>query len=211
MIGNDTDEETGTLIKLSRRRILGGIVTIGGATAAAGAGTFALFNDEESSSGNDITAGTLTLGSTSGSFNVSDIKPTDRIPSSGSNSITTTYDGSISGVEVDFEISVAEPGSEPTEPSEFSGNQSASAFAGQLNLETADLKKNGNSVNDLTEGNTTLADISGLTLDNQTTVSDGDSLSFDLAMTLDSGTGNEYQADGVDITVTFIAEQESAD
>lgn len=210
MTGDDTDDETGAVVELSRRRILGGVVTIGGAAAAAGAGTFALFSDEESSSGNTVNAGTLTLQSTSGSFSVSDIKPTDRVPSTGSNSITTTYDGSISGVEVDFEISVAEPGSEPQEPSEFSGNQSASAFAGQLNLVTADLKKNGSSVNDLTTSNNTLADITG-SLDNQTTVSNGDSLSFDLAMTLAQGTGNQFQADGVDITVKFIAEQVSAD
>lgn len=46
---------------LTRRRILGGVATVGAASAAAGAGTMALFSDTESSSGNTVQAGTLDL------------------------------------------------------------------------------------------------------------------------------------------------------
>ena len=46
---------------LSRRKILGGIMTVGAAGATAGAGTMALFSDTEQSTGNTIQAGTLDL------------------------------------------------------------------------------------------------------------------------------------------------------
>lgn len=47
--------------ELTRRRVLGGLGTIGVAGAAAGLGTSALFSDEESFTENEITAGTLDM------------------------------------------------------------------------------------------------------------------------------------------------------
>ncbi|WP_136689928.1 TasA family protein [Halorhabdus amylolytica] len=69
-------------IELTRRRVLGGLITVGAASAAAGAGTFALFSDTETSSGNEVTAGTLDLqidpdDSATTSLSVGDVKPTD--------------------------------------------------------------------------------------------------------------------------------------
>jgi predicted ribosomally synthesized peptide with SipW-like signal peptide len=46
---------------LTRRRLLGSIVTTGFGSAAAGAGTAAYFSDTESSTGNSISTGTLNL------------------------------------------------------------------------------------------------------------------------------------------------------
>lgn len=51
----------GKNIELTRRRVLGGLVTVGAASAAAGAGTFAYFSDSETSENNTVTAGDLTL------------------------------------------------------------------------------------------------------------------------------------------------------
>ncbi|MBS3761398.1 SipW-dependent-type signal peptide-containing protein [Halodesulfurarchaeum sp.] len=48
-------------VKLTRRRVLGGLGTIGLAGAAAGLGTSAYLNDSESFTGNSITAGTLDM------------------------------------------------------------------------------------------------------------------------------------------------------
>jgi len=76
---NSTMSDDNT-IELNRRRVLGGLVTVGGAAAAAGAGTFALFNDTETSTGNSVTAGTLDLtegGSDLLTFSESNIAPTD--------------------------------------------------------------------------------------------------------------------------------------
>jgi len=61
-------------VELTRRRVLGGIGTIGAASAVAGAGTMAYFSDSESSNNNTISAGTLNLepagSSDGGSFNI---------------------------------------------------------------------------------------------------------------------------------------------
>jgi len=48
-------------VRLTRRRVLGGLGTIGVAGATAGLGTSALFSDEESFEDNSITAGTLDM------------------------------------------------------------------------------------------------------------------------------------------------------
>lgn len=48
-------------LELSRRRVLGGLATIGAAGAAAGLGTSAYFNDQETFEDNSITAGTLDM------------------------------------------------------------------------------------------------------------------------------------------------------
>lgn len=47
--------------EVTRKRDLGGVMTIGAASAAAGAGTFTLFDASETSSNNTISAGTLNL------------------------------------------------------------------------------------------------------------------------------------------------------
>ena len=70
-------------IKLTRRRALAALGVIGAGSAAAGAGTFALFSDTETSGPNNITAGTLDLeldpdGSASTSITLGNIKPTDK-------------------------------------------------------------------------------------------------------------------------------------
>lgn len=52
--------------ELTRRRLLGSVAVTGAATAGAGAGTWAYFTDSETSSGNEVSAGTLDLGITDG-------------------------------------------------------------------------------------------------------------------------------------------------
>jgi len=72
MTAEDSDKGT---FELTRRRALGGLATIGAASALAGAGTMAWFSDTEESANNSVTAGTLNLepagSSEGGSFNIS--------------------------------------------------------------------------------------------------------------------------------------------
>ena len=85
--------------ELTRRRILAGIGTIGAASAAAGAGTMALFSDTETSSGNSVQAGTLDLsdGFSSSSLSIgtgpNGLKPGDQ----GTAYFTLTNGGSLDG------------------------------------------------------------------------------------------------------------------
>lgn len=48
-------------VTITRRRLLGSILTLGAAGSATGAGTYATFEDTEQSRGNTVTAGTLDL------------------------------------------------------------------------------------------------------------------------------------------------------
>jgi len=59
-------DENSSSIELNRRRVLGALGTVGVASAGAGAGTFALFSDTESSTGNSVQAGTLDLANANG-------------------------------------------------------------------------------------------------------------------------------------------------
>ena len=52
-------------MNLSRRKVLGGITTVGAASAAAGAGTFALFSSSETNEVGTISTGTVQLGTDS--------------------------------------------------------------------------------------------------------------------------------------------------
>ncbi len=203
-------------IELNRRRVLGGIVTLGGAAAAAGAGTFAYFSDSESSTDNEVVAGTMDLNDpTNGQISVSNIAPGETVPSGGgTTTISATYDASSTlDAEGDFSSSLSEP-SEPSEPS-TSTNQSASDFASQLTVTTAELTRNGSVETDLTtspQSVSTAADLGGLSVDDGFgTIAPGDTIGLRLGLTFDSGAGNAYQADGVSIDATFTAEQPSAD
>lgn len=83
---------------LTRRRVLGGIATIGAASAAAGAGTMAYFSDTESSTGNTVSAGTLDLKADGGDSAVTTVSVGNAAPGdSNSGSTTLKNSGSIAG------------------------------------------------------------------------------------------------------------------
>jgi len=97
-------------IKLTRRRALGALGVVGVASAGAGAGTLALFSDEETSGGNSVQAGTLDLTLDGGNeavtlIDTADVKPGDN----GDGRTTLTNDGSVDGY-VDLSVtSVYDP------------------------------------------------------------------------------------------------------
>lgn len=80
------------------------MITLGGAAAAAGAGTFAAFSDTGESSGNSISTGTLTLalnpGGESTSISVSGAKPGDTGYVALALQNSGTIDGTITGVNI---------------------------------------------------------------------------------------------------------------
>lgn len=92
-------------LRLTRRRLLGGLGTVAGASAAAGAGTMAYFSDSESSTGNAISAGTIDLTLNGGNqtvtfLDVSGIAPGDR----GAQTLSLGNGGSIEGeLEIDLD------------------------------------------------------------------------------------------------------------
>ena len=93
-----SDDNSGSTIELNRRRVLGALGVVGAASAGAGAGTFALFSDTETSSGNSVQAGTLdlTLGNGgSATLTASDVAPGDSSTSMVKVNNVGTIDGSL--------------------------------------------------------------------------------------------------------------------
>lgn len=119
---------------LTRRRVLGGMATIGAASAAAGAGTMALFSDSEGSTGNTIQAGTLdlTAGTTQAfSTNMQNIAPGDVTETL---QITLSNVGSLSGNHVEITAGYGNnDGSEPAD-GDLQARVSAEQFARRLFL-----------------------------------------------------------------------------
>ncbi|RLM59618.1 hypothetical protein DVK02_02450 [Halobellus sp. Atlit-31R] len=108
-------DESGS-IRLTRRRAIAGLVTIGAAGAATGAGTTALMSDSASSQNNTIQSGEmdLSLGSNvSATVNVSDLMPGE----GGKETFAITNTGDADGV-VDLEVTnVRNSPSSPGAPS----------------------------------------------------------------------------------------------
>ena len=205
-------------IELNRRRVLGGIVTVGAAAAAAGAGTFALFSDTEESSGNTVQAGTLNLQDTeTTSFPVDNLVPGDEVEGT----VKTIYDSDsdVDPVNVTASLTLSENDLTPT-PESNTGNLSASEFAGYISMDTAELNDGkGNSHNIESNSGTTngpndtsytsLADVVEYDIpdDALSNVAPGNTVTLDLVGTFVSGAGNDAQGEGIDLDVTFTANQ----
>ena len=110
-----SDKKSDRKIKLTRRRALGGLGTIGVAGALAGAGTTAYFSDEQDSENNQISAGTIDL-QTNGnenagtSISVDNVAPGD----SGTESFNLNNVGSLRGF-LSLEFGEPEPRNDLTE------------------------------------------------------------------------------------------------
>jgi predicted ribosomally synthesized peptide with SipW-like signal peptide len=194
-------------ITVTRRRLLGSIVTIGAASAAAGAGTFAAFSDTELSGGNAVRAGTLNLdfgGGASFTFSTS-LYPTQTV----SDSVTLVSNGSVQG-SLDVDVSYSE--------NDASGNATnVSAQQMAQNLEVTGLTYGGTDVRGQIASSASPPTVHDLATTNQTS---GESTGNDLVDLADPGTGtafavdlrlkdvgNDFQSDGIDIEFTFTLNQ----
>jgi len=112
-------------INLSRRKVLGGLVTLGAAGAASGAGTFALFSDQEQSTGNTIQSGTLDLANPTTTM---DASITALAPGkSTSGSITLTNDGSLAADHLEIGVASIRNNDGDTNKPDDSGSADKSA------------------------------------------------------------------------------------
>jgi len=114
-------EDDNSGFDLSRRKVLGGVLTVGAASAATGAGTMALFSDSEESNNNSVQAGTLDLtvgGNNSSTLSVSNIAPGD----SGRTAIAVNNAGSLDG-SLDVNVSDVTPNDANPEPEQSLTNK----------------------------------------------------------------------------------------
>lgn len=190
-------------IELNRRRVLGGIATIGAASAALGAGTFAYFSDTAQSQNNSITTGNLALGDINEApMSVDDLAPGETTPEL---QITSNYTGDVAPT-LDWGISVAND--DTSGPS--------GSLAEVLNVSAASLE-----IDDGT-GYTEVDTYDGQTLDSlqgvipnvansgtSPSLNDGDTVRLTLQFGLQGGVGNAYQGASLDYGVAFKARQDA--
>lgn len=226
------DDNSGVL--LTRRRLLGGLTTIGVAGAASGAGTWAYFRDTEESTGNTIDAGTLDLtlsdrnegfgDGVSETWTISDARPGGEEEVTG---LTLANEGSLSADHLEIEFSLDERESDgsggtndaDTMPSSAEGMAEQFVLTrfeyewGTVTLDDlSDANENGIvDLGDLANGNDAVLDDLPAPAEGTVPMSMGfrwaDDSEFDNSV---SGANNDYQGDELDLTVTFTLHQDSS-
>jgi predicted ribosomally synthesized peptide with SipW-like signal peptide len=182
-------------LELNRRRVLGGIVTVGAAAAAAGAGTVALFSDTEESTNNTVSAGTLDLGgdgtnSAVTTVSVSNVAPGD----SGGGTTSLKNVGTIDGVvDLEFSTPTNNEGANPdAETDTGSPGDLGSVLEVTVSLGSTTVRDD--TFNNVFDGNDD---------DTNVPLTAGSTKTLSVDWTLPSGTGNDIQGDEVlgDITI----------
>lgn len=180
---------------------------MGAASAAAGAGTFAVFSDTESSSGNSVSAGTLNLQAgandpTNYSFTVSNLAPGGAAQSS---TVTLQNTGNLSGT---LDVGVAVTDSDGATPESESGT--ADDISTQIEIT---LTYGGTSITNDVQTQISdsgdpllLSELGGntVTLDSSMTGSESNDLTISYAL---QDVGNEYQGDMSSVDLTFTLTQ----
>lgn len=210
--------------RLTRRRALGGLLTVGVGSAAAGAGTFALFSDEETSSGNTVQAGTLDLtGEDGGSFTFSvggnGLAPGD---DAGSATATLENNGNVDALlDIDISLSENDTSGDPTE-TDLAATETAEAFEvaeltyGQSDLTSSQVTGTTDPANlasvdsDVTASSsyTSLADLAAADITDLADPTSGTDFVIELVFREEAGNG--FQADGVDAEFTFTLNQDTS-
>lgn len=213
-VGRTENSMADKVFKLTRRRALGGLLTIGAGSAAAGVGTFALFNDTESSTENTLQAGTLSLtdGASSASFSATGLAPGDETDTF---EVDLENDGSLDG-SLDIDLTLTENDSDATAGDDGDADASVADLAGVLDVTTFEVGSL-DVLDDRFGGSATLADVVAANSDaadgdDDSNVQDidlesGETKTFSFALAMQESAGNEFQADGLDIQFDFELNQ----
>jgi predicted ribosomally synthesized peptide with SipW-like signal peptide len=190
-------------VTVSRRGLLAAVATVGTASAGAGAGTFALFSDSESSTGNSMAAGTIDLTVDGGDQTVtfldeSGIEPGDQ----GQGSVTLANSGSLAAAPT---VTVSEIRSTENGYYGQENGQDGSPNDGELDEHLEVRATLGSST--VWPRQTVTSLTVGSPYDPGTTLSAGGSATFTMEWWLPSDTSDLAQSDGVEMDVTFRLEQ----
>ena len=189
------------------KTILGLTITFILLTGIGGIGTFAFFSDVETSASNQLVAGTLDL-KTNGTDGVSQTLYADTIEPGetvGPETITLKNSGSVAGTTLDMSFSYVESDSSPN-PIDMSANDTAAQ------MEVTALNYGGsNLLNSVSDNNTNgwkdIQDLVDSDLSGQAGIGPSANKTFEIAVLLRSGTSGDYQADGINVNMTFILNQ----
>ena len=187
------------------KKILGLTIAFMLLIGMGGIGTWAYFQDTETSTGNVLAAGTLDLKTNdvdgvTQTLYASNLKPGDIV----SGSITLKNSGSVAGSSLDLAFSYVESDSIPN-PADMSADATAAVievttltYAASSIIPIDGTNANGwIDMQDLTE-----ADLTG-----QAGINGGLSEDFVITVQLRAGTSSDFQSDGINITMTFTLNQ----
>ena len=189
------------------KKVIGLTIAFLLAVGMVGIGTFAYFSDTENSTDNQLTVGTLDLKTddadgVSQTLYATSMSPGDTV---GPSAIVLKNSGSINGSTLDIAFSYVESDGSPNEVNKDADDTAAMMEVTTLSYGGSSLL---GSVSDL-NGNG-YKDIEDLKNDDLTGLSGIDASAtenFQIAVQLRSETGSDFQADGINMTMTFTLNQ----
>ncbi|GGM67132.1 putative ribosomally synthesized peptide with SipW-like signal peptide [Halarchaeum rubridurum] len=194
-------------IQLTRRSVLVAVVAVGLVAAGAGAGTMALFSDQEQSANNTIQAGTLDLSMGESASFVADGDNMNLKPgASTGGDVTLSNTGSLDGT-VALNVTYAESDNDESTDNTTDMNATETAKV----LDVTELTYGGSpimeNVSDTDgDGTKTLYDLSQSEVD-VGALDATEEKDFNVTLTMQESAGNGYQNDGVDATFNFTVTQ----
>ncbi len=189
------------------KRILGLIIACMILIGMVSIGTWAYFSDSETSTGNQLTAGTLDLKTDDVDGVTQTLLATNMAPGDavGPQTITLKNIGSISGANLTLSFSYTENDNSPN-PINMSANATAAMIEvtilnyGGSSLLSSVSDNNSNSYKDI-------EDLKNADLSGQSGINASASKDFEIAVQLRTSTGNDFQADGINVTMSFTLNQ----
>ena len=189
------------------KRIIGLTIAFMLLIGMTGIGTWAYFSDTETSAGNQLTAGTLDLTTNDANGVSQTLLATNMAPGDtvGPETITLKNTGSVTGATLDLAFTYIESDGSPNPTNMTADATAAMMEVTMLNYDISNLLSsvsdgNSNSYKDIEDlKNADLSSLSGI--DASTT------RDFEISVQLRTETGNDFQADGITVTMTFTLNQ----
>ena len=188
------------------KKILGLTIAFMLLISMGGIGTWAYFQDTETSTGNVFAAGTLDLKTddvdgVTQTLYASNLKPGDNV----SGSITLKNTGSVAGSTLDLAFSYVESDSSPN-PADMSADATAAVIElTTLNLGGSNLlgSVSDNNIN----GYKDVEDLKNANLSDPTGIDASATKDFTITVQFRGDAGHDFQSDGINITMTFTLNQ----
>ena len=188
------------------KKILGLTIAFMLLISMGGIGTWAYFQDTETSTGNVFAAGTLDLKTddvdgVTQTLYASNLKPGDNV----SGSITLENTGSVAGSTLDLAFSYVESDSSPNP-----ADMNADATAAVIELTTLDYggssllgSVSDTNINDYKD----VEDLKNANLTGRTGIDASATKDFTIEVQFRGDAGHDFQSDGINITITFTLNQ----
>lgn len=173
----------------------------------AGVCTFAYFIDNESSSGNQLVVGTLDLKTNDSDGVTQTLYATNMSPGAtiGSSTIALRNAGTTDGATLDINFSYVESDGSPNTVDNSADEVTAMIEVIALDYGSSDLLSSISDIN--TNGYKDVEDLKNSDVTGLIGIDASATKDFDISVRLRSETGNDFQSDGITITMTFTLKQ----